>query len=112
MPDLAVVPAVSPAEMARFIRLPMRLAARDPRYIAPLLSERQDALSPAKHPFFAHAEVGFWLAVRDGRDVASYIQKGDYARVAADASAPSAPSTCRSTRRWASWSTASTRRPW
>ena len=30
--------------------------------------EREEALSP-KNPFFGHAEVQFWLAVRDGRDV-------------------------------------------
>ena len=31
--------------------------------------ERLEALSPKTNPFFDHAEVQFWLAVRDGRDV-------------------------------------------
>ncbi|WP_404326520.1 dATP pyrophosphohydrolase [Aerophototrophica crusticola] len=35
----------------------------------PLLMEREESLSPAKNPFFGHAEVQFFLAVRDGRDV-------------------------------------------
>jgi hypothetical protein len=31
--------------------------------------ERMEALSPKTNPFFDHAEVQLWLAVRDGRDV-------------------------------------------
>ena len=65
---IAILPVRSKAELERFIRLPMRISAGDPAYIAPLLMERRDALS-AKNPFFAHAEVQFWLAVRDDRDV-------------------------------------------
>ncbi|HEY8617929.1 dATP pyrophosphohydrolase [Phenylobacterium sp.] len=66
---LAVVPVATPAELDRFIRLPMRLNAGDPNYIAPLLMERREALTPKTNPFFAHAEVQLWLATRDGRDV-------------------------------------------
>lgn len=64
-----VVPVATPAELDRFIRVPMRLSAHDPNYIAPLLIERREALSPKTNPFFAHADVQFWLAVKDGRDV-------------------------------------------
>nr|WP_221246886.1 dATP pyrophosphohydrolase [Acidocella aromatica] len=52
----------------RFILLPERLYRDDPHYIAPLHLERQEALTP-KNPFFGHAEVQFWLAERNGRDV-------------------------------------------
>ena len=55
--------------MARFIRLPNRLNAHDPNYIAPLTMERRQALSPATNPYFDHAEVQLWLARRGGRDV-------------------------------------------
>lgn len=55
--------------MERFIRLPMRLNAADPNYVAPLLMERREALSPKTNPFFDHADVRFWLARREGRDV-------------------------------------------
>lgn len=64
-----VVPVSTRAELERFIRVPMRLSARDPNYIAPLLIERREALSPKTNPFFAHADVQFWLAVKEGRDV-------------------------------------------
>ncbi len=64
-----IVPVQSVAEMRRFIRLPARLHAADPQFVAPLELERSDALSPNKNPFFAHAEVQFWLAQRSGVDV-------------------------------------------
>jgi hypothetical protein len=66
---IAVVPVSTPGELDRFIRLPMRLNRHDPNYIQPLLMERREALTPKTNPFFAHAEVQLWLAVRDGVDV-------------------------------------------
>ncbi|HWF01850.1 MAG TPA: dATP pyrophosphohydrolase [Caulobacteraceae bacterium] len=52
----------------RFIRLPMRLMANDPNYIAPLMFERREALNPKINPFFKHADHQFWIARKDGRD--------------------------------------------
>ena len=66
---IQIVPVASKAELDRFIRLPMRLNARDPHYVPPLVMERREALSTKTNPFFAHAEVQMWLAVKDGRDV-------------------------------------------
>ena len=66
---IRVVPVESKAELDRFIGLPMRLGAGDPNYVAPLVFERQQSLTAKGNPFFEHAEVRFWLAVRDGRDV-------------------------------------------
>lgn len=57
------------ADLARFIRVPMTLAATDPMWISPLISERAAALTPKTNPFFEHAEVQLWLAVRGDRDV-------------------------------------------
>ncbi len=59
----------SKSDLARFIRVPMDLNRRDPNWIAPLISERQAALSAGSNPFFDHAEVQYWIASRDGRDV-------------------------------------------
>lgn len=67
--DLTVIPVKTPAEMERFIKLPIRLNAGDPNWITPLMMERTEALSPKTNPFFQHAEVQLWLAVRGGRDV-------------------------------------------
>jgi len=66
---LVVREVVSKADMRRFIAVPMRLNADDPAWIAPLISERLAAFSPAGNPFFEHAEVCFWIASRGGRDV-------------------------------------------
>jgi hypothetical protein len=66
---MEIVPVASKAELERFIQVPMRINARDPNYIAPLMFERREALSAKHNPFFQHADVQFWLARRDGRDV-------------------------------------------
>jgi len=67
--EVSIVQVGSAAELKRFIRLPSRLFAADPHFVPPLEMERQDALSPSKNPYFEHAEVQLFLAVRDGRDV-------------------------------------------
>ena len=82
-----IVPVASKAELERFIRVPMRLGADDPNYIAPLMFERRDALSPKVNPFFQHADWQFWLAVRDGRDVGRISAQIDHL-AATDAAAP------------------------
>ena len=66
---IQIVEARTPAEMQRFVRLPMRLNAGDPAWTPPLIMERLEALSPKINPLFQHAEAAFWLAVRDGKDV-------------------------------------------
>ena len=63
-----IVPVEGKPALERFIRVPMRLQAGDPNYIAPLMFERRDALSAKTNPFFQHADHQFWLARKDGRD--------------------------------------------
>jgi GNAT superfamily N-acetyltransferase len=63
-----IVAVGSSAELDRFIRVPMRLGAGDPNYVPPLVLERKEALTPKGNPFFEHAQVQFWIAVKDGRD--------------------------------------------
>lgn len=45
-----------------FHDLPLRLHASDPSWIPPLYLERKQHLAPAHNPYFAHAEVAYWLA--------------------------------------------------
>ena len=68
MAPIRLVPVEERALLDRFIRVPHRLHRDDPHYIAPLHLERIDALTP-KNPFFGHADVEFWIAERDGREV-------------------------------------------
>jgi hypothetical protein len=67
--EIEIIPVEGSALLERFIKVPMRLQADDPNYIAPLMFERREALSAKHNPFFEHADVQFWLAVRDGVDV-------------------------------------------
>jgi hypothetical protein len=69
MGQIEIVEALTPAEMDRFVRLPLRLNKGDPAWSPPLVMERKEALDPKINPFFQHAEAAFWLAVKDGRDV-------------------------------------------
>jgi len=66
---LTLVEVKSTAELNRFIAVASAVNAGDPRWIPPLITERQGALSAKTNPFFDHAQVQLWLAVRDGRDV-------------------------------------------
>jgi hypothetical protein len=67
--SIEIIPVSTKGELERFIAVPMRLMAKDPNYIAPLMFERREALSPKINPFFQHADHQFWLARKDGRDV-------------------------------------------
>ena len=69
---------VGGAALKRFIRLPDTLFRGDPHYIPPLHSERQAALTPKGNPFFGHADVAFWLAVRDGVDIGRITAQLDH----------------------------------
>jgi GNAT superfamily N-acetyltransferase len=53
----------------QFLDLPYRLYATEDRWVPPLRMERKEHIDPAKNPFFEHAEVQFFLALRDGRVV-------------------------------------------
>lgn len=64
-----IIPVRTKAELDRFIRLAMRIGASEPNYVPPLILERQESLTAKSNPFFEHADVQFWLATRDGRDV-------------------------------------------
>ncbi len=85
--SISILPVATPAELERFIGLPMRLNAGDPNWIAPLMFERREALSPKHNPFFQHADVQFWLARRNGRDVGRISAQIDHL-AATDPAAP------------------------
>jgi len=67
--DLRIEQVGDAAGIESFIRVPFALYADDPQWVAPLIVERRDHLNPRKNPYFDHAEVAYWLALRDGRAV-------------------------------------------
>ncbi len=66
---LSVEPVVDRRQLVEFLEMPRRIYAGDPVWVEPLLFERLQHLDPRKNPFFAHAEVAYWIARRDGRPV-------------------------------------------
>jgi GNAT superfamily N-acetyltransferase len=62
-------PVASRRDLVRFLGLPAMLYADDPAWVPPLLFERLRHLDPAHNPFFAHADVEFWIAERAGQAV-------------------------------------------
>jgi GNAT superfamily N-acetyltransferase len=56
-------------DLKRFIDLPYRLHANQPRWVPPLKLERRLFLSRRMNAFFTHGEAEYFLALRDGRVV-------------------------------------------
>lgn len=61
--------SLSPKDRRRFIEVEFRLNRADPLWVPPLRLDRMKYMDPARNPFFDHAEVAHFVAVRDGRDV-------------------------------------------
>lgn len=58
----------SQAQLRNFIRVPHRVYADDPAWIAPLSLEQRQRFSPKNH-FFQHARWRGWVAHQDGQPV-------------------------------------------
>lgn len=56
------------ADVRRFLRVPYRVYAGDPHWVAPLLMDLETVFSD-KNPLFAHARMALWVAERDGQDI-------------------------------------------
>jgi GNAT superfamily N-acetyltransferase len=56
------------AGISRFLSVADNLYRGDSCWVAPMLSDRKKVLGDA-NPFFTHARMALWVAVRDGRDV-------------------------------------------
>jgi GNAT superfamily N-acetyltransferase len=54
-------------DLDAFLSLPEQLYAGDPGFVAPLLMEQRERLTPAKNPFFEHAEATLFTAYKDGK---------------------------------------------
>ncbi len=65
----AIRPVHSRRDYRAFIRLPWRLYADSPCWVAPLLVSEKARFNPRKSPYFDHAEVKLFLARQGGRPV-------------------------------------------
>lgn len=61
-----VTPVGTRRDLLEFIKFPWRVYAGNPHWVPPLLFERRRFFSPRHNPFFAHAEVAYFIARRNG----------------------------------------------
>lgn len=54
-------------DLDAFLSLPEQLYEGDPGFVVPLYMEQRERLTPAKNPFFQHADVTLFTAYRDDR---------------------------------------------
>ncbi|MFY9487987.1 MAG: hypothetical protein WAP35_04730 [Solirubrobacterales bacterium] len=62
-------PVRGKADLDAFIKLPFRLYADDPLWVAPLIMDLKDQLNRDKNPWFEHSDAEFWIAWRGSRAV-------------------------------------------
>jgi hypothetical protein len=67
--SLRIRPIENRRELKRFLEMPASLHARDPNWVQPLMIERLEHLNPKKNPYFEHAEVAYWIALRGDEPV-------------------------------------------
>jgi len=67
--NIAIQPVETKKQLKKFVELAYRLNAKDPHWIPPLKSEIYALLNPKKNPFFEHATVQLFLALRDDQPV-------------------------------------------
>lgn len=66
---LQIRPIESRRDLLDFVKIPWTIYSADPAWVPPLIQERLDFLNPKKNPYFRHAEVQLFLAIRKGRAV-------------------------------------------
>ena len=82
MGDVTIVPIGTPGERKEFVDLAYRLNAGDPNWVPPLHMEAVELVTPGKNPFFEHADVQYFLARQDGRNVGRISAHIDHLAVA------------------------------
>lgn len=65
-------------ELDAFLEVPHRIYGDDPKWVAPLRFEVRDRLTPAKNPFFEHADAMLFTAFRDGQPVGRLSAQVDH----------------------------------
>lgn len=81
--SIRIIEADSRQTVRDFLRLPERIYADDPAWVAPLLLEQKQRVFHNK-PLFAHCEVRRWVAYRDGAPVGRITAQLDQLQPAVD----------------------------
>jgi len=69
MTDVTITPVTDAAGRAEFVDFGYRINAGDPNFVPELRGNELGKFTPGKNPFFEHARVQLFLAVRGGRTV-------------------------------------------
>jgi GNAT superfamily N-acetyltransferase len=72
-----IISVTSRRDVGRFIGYAHERNRGDPHWIPPLRLADRELLSPAKNPFFAHADAVLFMAQRDGRLVGRVLAADD-----------------------------------
>jgi len=63
--DIKIIEVANKTSKRNFIKFPFKLYQDDPYWVPPLILEQKKFFDEKTHPFFKHAKVKFFLAVRD-----------------------------------------------
>ena len=66
---LCVEPISGKKETKQFVMFPFTLYRDDPLWVPPLIGDRMHHFDPHHNPFFEHADIQLFRAVRDGEIV-------------------------------------------
>jgi len=69
LPPVNVIEVAGKAELKKFIKIPYQLYKDEKYYVPHLISERKAFFDREKNPFFQHARVKYFLALKDGKPV-------------------------------------------
>jgi GNAT superfamily N-acetyltransferase len=75
--DVRIEPVTDRKGLKDFIMFPFGLYASDPLWVPPLIRERLKHFDPHHNPFYEHAEVQLFRAVRDGETVGTIAAIAD-----------------------------------
>lgn len=68
-PPVSVRPVRGKEDLKAFLDVPFAIYAGDPNWVPPLYFERLEHLDPQKNPYYRHAEVELFLAMRGDKPV-------------------------------------------
>lgn len=65
--EIRIVEATGGRAYKQFLDLPYRIQGSNPVWVPPLRVQQKELLDPKKNPFFEHAEIRRFLALKDGK---------------------------------------------
>lgn len=63
---IQIVPVKSKKDLKKFILLPWKIYRGNPYWVPPLIMDQKNMFNPKKNPFFEHADVQNFLALKHG----------------------------------------------